>query len=75
MAGGDSPEIGATVTAAGLATNYIKAGSGEPVVLGPLPVPPPLRGRVGVGVLSPLRGAAYFVPYSRSPASPRPGRM
>jgi pimeloyl-ACP methyl ester carboxylesterase len=32
-AAGDNPEIGATVTAAGLATNYIEAGSGAPVVL------------------------------------------
>jgi pimeloyl-ACP methyl ester carboxylesterase len=29
----DNPEVGGTVTAAGLATNYIEAGAGEPVVL------------------------------------------
>ncbi len=33
MAGSDRPEIGASVSAAGITTNYLEAGSGSPVVL------------------------------------------
>ncbi len=33
MAGEDNPEIGATVQAGGIATNYHDSGSGEPVLL------------------------------------------
>jgi len=29
----DRPEVGATIVAGGIATNYLEAGSGDPVVL------------------------------------------